>query len=386
MLRREDLHRPVIIRTVIGVPVVAGVARAALGQGHDRRRRPAGRVEAKQASVGVFRVGRAEPSVAGDAGVPGRKVRDPPHGPGIDVDPDHALGPDDGDDLVAAVDGPAGHPHLVDHPFLPGRIPVVREPVAAPVAADDVDPIGVAATEAEQVGIVRVELRMTDRIVLAGHRHASRRGVDHVQPGDIAMGRAVLHRHRPPAAVGGERRRAHRVAHHPRGDHRHVPEVGQALLAEAALRRHPPGTAAGREIDVPAVIRRMHAPFVEVIAIRELQEPARFTLFEKNLRPAGAMRHEHEPGHRVVVGRQIVERMMVDRGVGSHLPHRDPGGAVDIRDRLGRKNASLHADPRACCELKQWPPGCRAVAARGGPRKRRGRSGRSARVPRGPRE
>ena len=186
--------------------------------------------------------------------MPCGKVRHSPHGPGINVDPHHAVRPDDRHDLVAAADGTPRHPHLVHDPLLLRGVSSVGEPVAGAVAVHHVDPVGVAAAEANQRGIVGMKLRMADRVVLAGGRDRSSGRVDHMQPGDVAVPRAVFHRHRPPAAVGRERRRAHGVAHHARRDHRHVAKVGKALLAEAASRRQPPGPATGREVDESTVV------------------------------------------------------------------------------------------------------------------------------------
>jgi hypothetical protein len=49
-------------------------------------------------------------------------------------------------------------------------------------------------------------------------------------------------------------------------------------------------------------------------------------ILEKDLRRAGAARHEDELLHGLVVGRHEKERMMVDRRMTRDLPDAPPGG------------------------------------------------------------
>ena len=53
--------------------------------------------------------------------------------------------------------------------------------------------------------------------------------------------------------------------------------------------------------------------------LSQLQELARFAQFDKDLGTSGAMGNENQVLHRIVVGRDIVKRMVVDRCVCSDL-------------------------------------------------------------------
>ena len=130
-------------------------------------------------------------------------------------------------------------------------------------------------------------------------------------------------------------------------------------------------------------MRGMDAPFIQIVAIGQLHERCGLTVFQKDLGAAGAVRDEHEPLHPVVIGREVVEGMVVDRTMRRHLPHGVSGCGVGEDDRLGLRYASLHSFPPAapaafslCC--RQVLPAARRRRAPGcaGP-SRSGRGGAS---------
>ena len=163
-------------------------------------------------------------------------------------------------------------------------------------------------------------------------------GVDHV----AAVHFAVLHRHRPPAVVAGERGGAHRGADHAPLAHLDRAEVRQAILGER-LEIDAPRGGTGDEEDVPPIVRRVERPLGEVVPVGELHEPARLELFGEELRGAGPVRDEHESPHRAVPRRDEEERMVVDRRMARHLPDARAGRLVAQPARLGRRDLPLRA-------------------------------------------
>ncbi len=85
----------------------------------------------------------------------------------------------------------------------------------------------------------------------------------------------------------------------------------------------------------------MHRPLVEIRAIGELKEIARLSDLDEDLGRPGAMRNQAEMPHRVIVGREIVKRMVMDGGVGGHLAHQGAGLRICKLAGLGGMTGSL---------------------------------------------
>ena len=101
---------------------------------------------------------------------------------------------------------------------------------------------------------------------------------------------------------------------------------------------------AGGEIDVAAVGRRDDRPVREIGAVGHLHQFAAGAVLEEDLRRAGAIRHEDQLPHRVVVGRHEEERVMMDRRMGGDLPD------AAARRRIGR-DAILAPERRALAHV-----------------------------------
>jgi hypothetical protein len=86
----------------------------------------------------------------------------------------------------------------------------------------------------------------------------------------------------------------------------------------------------------------MDRPLGDPGHVGELDQLAARLLFDKDLGAIGAVRDEHQPAHRVVVGGNEKERLVMDRRGGRHLPHGRPGAFVDERPGFGREACSPH--------------------------------------------
>ena len=313
----------VVVGTMVGVPVRADVARARLAQ---QPRFPGAvvRVEEHEAAVGEGGVADHAVAAAVDRRMPGVEAADGAHGAAVDVDADDPVGPARGQQLAAV-----RHPALVHDPLVAPAL--VGEAVAAAVAVDHPEAVAVGAGVAQQPGVSGVKLRLRDPPLLLAEDGLvpSRAGVDDDEVVDPAARRRAFlrrHGHRPPAVVAAEgadpRRR--RPGFDPVD-----PGEGEEPFLALRLALDAPQAVRGGVVDEAAVVRRVEGPLRQAAALGELDEDALVPELGEQLRRTGAVRHEQEPPHPVVVGRHTMEGVMVYRGVCGHLP--DGGAGPGVR-------------------------------------------------------
>ena len=123
VLRRIDLDRAVVVRTVVSIPVLAFVAR--LRQAEQLRRTdPIVGVKHLQAAIGKRRIRHHPRAIPADHRMPSVERTDRAHGPSIDIDADDPVRPARRQQLALA-----RMPGLVDDPLVP--LARVRQPMIA---------------------------------------------------------------------------------------------------------------------------------------------------------------------------------------------------------------------------------------------------------------
>jgi len=252
------------------------------------------------------------------------------HGAGVCVDPDHAVRPARHQQLTRA-----RAPGLVDDPFPGGRVARIHQAVAAPIAAYHPHAIGPRAGIAQERVVRRMELRMADAVALEDHLVGATGCVDNdeVRPGTCFDG------HGPPVIVVAEGCCPHRSADHARLPHGDIAKVGQAL-GNTIREADPPGAALSGVVHVLPVVRRVNGPLRDAGLVRELAQIARVPSQRVHLRAPGAVRDEHQVLHGVIPGGQIIEGMVVHRGMIGQQVQAHAGLRIGHRAHFRRKPLS----------------------------------------------
>ena len=201
----------------------------------------------------------------------------------------------------------------------------------------------------------------------------ARDGVHHQHAGAIAE----AHRHRPPAVVMADRGRPH-------GGSDLAFDRGAAVVEREELllppRAHldPPAAAGVGEVHVAPVVGRVDGPLRQAFVLGELHQRAVLLQLHEDLRPPAAVRDEHQVAHGVVHRRQVVERMVVDRGVVGDLADAHARVRIGARAALGRVLHAVHAAESVGCTPRSASAACPEQQAMwsAAPRARRSRPAR----------
>jgi hypothetical protein len=120
---------------------------------------------------------------------------------------------------------------------------------------------------------------------------------------------------------------------------------GDQLFGEV-FQAHPPRAAPGGEIDEAPIVGWMQRPFIEIRAVGELNEQAGGALLRMDLCRASAVRHKHEPPHRIIIGGQVIKRVVMNACRRRDLPHGHARLRIALDTGLRRQRATLAATCR----------------------------------------
>ena len=82
------------------------------------------------------------------------------------------------------------------------------------------------------------------------------------------------------------------------------------------------------EIDIPAVVRRMDRPLGQVLSFGELEEGSLPSHLGEDFGPSGSVRHKEQEPHSVVIGGEVIKRVVMNRRKVGDLPNPGPGRGI----------------------------------------------------------